>query len=109
MTAGFAYRLSQRTPVALLAAGLLALSPTFWYYSLAAERYTLNLALLVACWWSAWEAGHKPSKWLATLSTLILALGLATHPSDMLMLPFCWATSWPDCPHCATRRASGWH
>ncbi|MGC8781437.1 MAG: protein O-mannosyl-transferase family, partial [Anaerolineae bacterium] len=88
LTAGFAYRLSRRTPVAWLAAGLLALSPTFWYYSLAAERYTLNLALLAGCWWSAWEARRRQSKRLAVLSTFVLALGLATHPSDMLMLPF---------------------
>ncbi|MEJ5197813.1 MAG: DUF2723 domain-containing protein [Anaerolineae bacterium] len=88
VTAGFVYRLSRRAPIALLAAGLLALSPTFWYYSLAAERYTLNLALLAACWWSAWEAGRRQSKWPAVFSAFLFALGLATHPSDMLMLPF---------------------
>ncbi|MCX7669529.1 MAG: DUF2723 domain-containing protein, partial [Anaerolineae bacterium] len=88
ITAGFVYRVSCRVPSALLAAGLLALSPTFWYYSLAAERYTLNLALLAACWWSAWEAGQKQSQRLAVLSAFLFGLGLATHPSDMLLLPF---------------------
>ncbi|MCS6845340.1 MAG: DUF2723 domain-containing protein [Caldilineales bacterium] len=88
LTAGFVLRLSGRRAVALLAGGLLALSPTFWFYSLAAERYTLNLALLVAAVWSAWEAGQRQSRRLAYLSALALGLGLATHPSDALLTPF---------------------
>lgn len=88
LTAAFALRLSQRISVALLAAGLLALSPTFWFYSLAAERYTLNLALLVAVFWTAWEAGQRQSSRPAYLSALLLGLGMATHPSDALAAPF---------------------
>lgn len=120
VTAGFARRLSKRISSGLLAAGLLALSPTFWFFSLAAERYTLNLALLVGSLWAAWESGQylnrsagsahrqqlhsetssvrstaNPSAaevaggWrLAWLSAWLLGLGLATHPSDMLLLPF---------------------
>ena len=88
LTAAFALRISQRASVGLLAAGLLALSPTFWYYSLAAERYTLNLALLVGALWAAWEAAHRQKARLAYLSALLLGLGLATHPSDALLMPF---------------------
>ena len=64
VTTAFAQRLSRRASVGLLAGGLLALSPTFWYYSLAAERYTLNIALLAGVFWTAWEATRrlKPSR-----------------------------------------------
>lgn len=88
VTTGFALRLSRRAAVAVLAGGLLALSPTFWYYSVAAERYTLNMALIAGCWWTAWEAAHRKEFRFAYLSTFLLFLGLATHPSDALMLPF---------------------
>lgn len=88
LTAAFAMRISQRVSVGLLAAGLLALSPTFWYYSLAAERYTLNLVLLVGALWATWEAAQRQKATWAHLSAFLLGLGLATHPSDALLLPF---------------------
>lgn len=88
LTAAFVLRLTRRPAAALLAGGLLALSPTFWFYSLAAERYTLNLALLAATVWLAWEAAQRQSPRLAYLSALTLGLGLATHPSDALLAPF---------------------
>jgi hypothetical protein len=88
ITTGFAFRIGRRIPVALLAGGLLAVSPTFWYYSLAAERYTLNILLLASCWWAAWEAVQSKEARFAYLSALLLSLGLATHPSDALALPF---------------------
>ncbi len=92
ITSHFARRLSGRATVGCLAGTLLALSPTFWGYSLAAERYTLNLALLVAAMWLAWEAAQHPAqtrRWVP-LSALALGLGLAVHPSDLLLAPF-WA------------------
>lgn len=88
LTAAFVLRLTRRPAAALLAGGLLALSPTFWFYSLAAERYTLNLALLAATVWLAWEAGERQNPRWAYLSALALGLGLATHPSDALLAPF---------------------
>jgi hypothetical protein len=88
VTAGFAWRLTRRFAVALLAGGLLALSPTFWFYSLAAERYTLNLALLAGAVWAMWEAGQAGKPRLAYLSALLLGLSLAVHPSDALIIPF---------------------
>ena len=88
ITAGFVHRLTGRVSMAMLAGGLLALTPTFWYYSLAAERYTLQIALLAATVWSAWEAGQRQSLRWAWGSAFLLGLGLATHPSDALFLPF---------------------
>ncbi len=103
LTAGFAQRLTRRSSVAVLAAGLLALSPTFWSFSLVAERYTLNLALLVGALWTAWEAAEAecrsggsetgrsqthPYIWPAYLSAALVSLGLATHPTNALLAPF---------------------
>jgi len=99
VTAGFALRLSRRASVALLAGGLLLLLPVFWFYSLAAERYTLNLALLAGAMWAAWEAVSGGAQEMGTqrirerprlawLSACLLALGLAMHPSDALLVPF---------------------
>ena len=97
VTTAFAQRLSRRASVGLLAGGLLALSPTFWYYSLAAERYTLNIALLAGVFWTAWEATRRQNQAepdrhhaarLVYFSGILLGLGLATHPSDALVLPF---------------------
>ena len=89
LTADFARRMSGRVRVGLLAGGLLALSTTFWGYSLLAERYTLNLALLVAALETAWLAaqGRRVQQYLL-LSAFSLGLGLAVHPSDALLLPF---------------------
>ncbi len=88
LTVGFVRRLSGHSLAGLLAGGLLGLSPTFWLYSLAAERYTLNLALLVGAVWCMWEAVQRRAPKWAQASSLLLALGLATHPSDALLLPF---------------------
>lgn len=81
LTAAFARRLARRTSMALLAGGLVALSSTHWLYSLAAERYTLNLALLIGAIWAAWEGK-------ARLSAFCLGLSLATHPIGVLLIPF---------------------
>ena len=90
VTAHFAYRLSGRHATGMLAGMLLAFTPTFWGYSLVAERYSLNIALLAATIWTAWEAARmRPGweRWL-TRSALLLGLGLTVHPSDALLAPF---------------------
>ncbi len=94
LTAAFAQRLSGRARVGILAGSLLALTPTFWGYSLLAERYTLNLSLLVAALWTAWEATRADSRRrtrLLLLSAFLLGLGLTVHPSDALLIPFWFA------------------
>lgn len=95
LTAAFAQRLSGRARVGLLAGGLLALTPTFWGYSLLAERYTLNLALLVGALWTGWEASRARDDTrrlrLLLTSSALLGLGLTMHPSDALLIPFWFA------------------
>jgi hypothetical protein len=92
VTAGFVHRLTGRAAAGLLAGGLVMASPTFWYYALAAERYTLNLALLAGAWWAAWESAQRQeigrAARCAYLSAFLLALGLTLHPSDALIVPF---------------------
>jgi len=92
VTAAFAHRLSGRRSVAWLAGGLLALTPTFWGYSLLAERYSLNTALVAGVLWLAWEATCVPSSprtlRLMIASSALLGLGLDVHPSDALLIPF---------------------
>ncbi len=89
LTAYFAQRVSGRVSVGALAAGLLAVSPSFWGYSLLAERYTLNLSLLVGALLWAWTAAQgKDVQRYLVLSALFLGMGLAVHPSDALLLPF---------------------
>ncbi len=92
VTAHFARRLSGRRTVGALTGLLLAFTPTFWGYSLVAERYALNIALLAGALWMAWEATHQRPGWLrwAVGSAGLLGLGLTVHPSDALLVPF-WA------------------
>ncbi len=95
VTGAFAYRLSGRARVGILAGSLLAITPTFWGYSLLAERYTLNTALLAAALWSTWEASQtqepQQRKRLLLAASLLLGLGLTVHPSDALLIPFWFA------------------
>ena len=103
ITAAFATRLSGRRDVGWWAGGFLALSPTFWGYSLLAERYTLNTALLAAALWLAWEATHAPTEKdihrRLILSAGLLGLGLDVHPSDALWIPFWFAYLLVRVPH----------
>jgi len=81
LTTAFARRLSGRVSVALLAGGFLAVTPSVWFWSLAAERYTLVLALLIGAFWTAW--GSRP-----LVSSLFLGLALGTHVTAGLQLLF---------------------
>ncbi len=92
-TAGFAHDLGRNRWVGVFSGGLVALTPTFWGYSLVAERYTLNLFLLVCSLWLVRRAGdplEKQRSRLLVLAAFMLGLGFATHPSDTLLVPF-WA------------------
>ncbi len=91
VTAGFAHGISRNRWVGVLSGGLVALTPTFWGYSLVAERYTLNLFFLVGSLWLIWMAGRESCKHPFShllLSSFLLGLGFSTHPSDTLFIPF---------------------
>lgn len=103
LTTAFAWRVTRRPIVAVLAGGLLALSTTFWAYSLAAERYTLNLALLVGAMWLAWEAGEAEACGLAYVSAFLLGLSLTVHPTGALLIPFWLAYLAWHLPYCRRR------
>lgn len=88
LTAGFVARLTRRSLPALAAAGLTGVMPTFWAYSLVAERYTLNLALTAAILWAAWEAGQSGKRTLAYISAALFGLSLTVHPTNVVLGPF---------------------
>jgi hypothetical protein len=92
VTTGFAYRLSGRAAVAIAAALLLTITPTLWKFSVAAERYGLALALVVGSLWAAvWVFDHKSQgidQRRLLLSSFLLSLALATHPSMVTLIPF---------------------
>lgn len=71
----------------LTAAAFMALSPLFWYYSLVAEVRALNdlLALAAAFFAAAWARDGRPAS-LAAFG-LLLGLGLAHHPTFVLLIP----------------------
>lgn len=76
-----------RREAALIGAGLMALSPLFWYYSLVAEARALNdfLALAAACFAFAWSRGGKPRSLLAF--ALFFGLGMSHHPTFAFLTP----------------------
>jgi hypothetical protein len=72
---------------ALCAVGFMSLSPLFWYYSLVAEVRAFNdlLALLTACFALQFKlTGRKPA---AILLSFFAGLGIAHHPTFVLLLP----------------------
>ena len=76
-----------RRPAALAAAGLMALSPLFWYYSLVAEVRPLNdlLAISAAYFSLEWARGGKERDLL--VFALLFGLGLSHHPTFPLLVP----------------------
>ncbi len=91
MLAALVWRMSRNHGSAFLAGTILALMPTFWQFSLVAERYTLNMALMIGAWWAAWEAKHiawPQKRGILALSGGMLGLSLTLHPTAALMAPF---------------------
>jgi len=76
-----------RREAALTGAGLMALSPLFWYYALVAEVRALNdlLALGGAYFACAWAREGKPRSLLAF--SLLFGLGVSHHPSYVFLIP----------------------
>ncbi len=90
--AALVWRMTRNHTSAFLAGMILALMPTFWQFSIVAERYTLNLALMIGAWWAAWEARRFASwsqkRWRLALAGGMLGISLTLHPTAALMAPF---------------------
>jgi len=91
------HHLTSRHAPALLAAVLLAFSPTFWMQAIVAEVYTLNTAFVVLVIYLLlrWEAA-RPSARALLLASFVYGLGLAHHRMIIIFLPalalFVWLT-----------------
>ncbi|MBI3566212.1 MAG: DUF2723 domain-containing protein [Elusimicrobia bacterium] len=89
--AAFLYVLMRRSgarrAAALTAAGLMALSPLFWYYSLVAEVRALNhlLALAAACFVLEWKRAGRARDLVAAAA--LSGLGVSHHPTFPLLAP----------------------
>lgn len=88
--------LTRRPGVAIVAAFLLAWSPTFWSQAVIAEVYTLNAALLMLCVFLlfVWRERRVAGWYWAAIG--VYALSLGNHASMILWLPallvFIWIT-----------------
>lgn len=88
-------------PAALAAAGFMALSPLFWFYSLIAEVRALNdlLALSAAYMAVRWaDDGERRCLWAGAALT---GLGLSHHPTFLFITP---ALLWWVCARRPARR-----
>lgn len=76
-----------RRGAALAGAGLMALSPLFWYYSLVAEVRALNdlLALAAAYFALEWKRGGRARD--LNLAAVVAGLGVSHHPTFPLLAP----------------------
>lgn len=80
-------RLGASLAAALCAAGLMAFSPLFWFYSEVAEARALNdflaLGAAYAAVWRSQGGGRRALLWLCAGA----GLGLGHHPTFVLILP----------------------
>jgi MYXO-CTERM domain-containing protein len=76
-----------RRAAALTGAGLMALAPLYWYYSLVAEVRALNdlLALGAAAVAFEWIRRGRSASWFAFCAAF--GLGLSHHPTFVLLAP----------------------
>lgn len=97
-----------RRAAALAAAGFMALSPLFWYYSLIAEVRALNdlLALAAAAFALEWSRGGR-ARALYYFSAAF-GLGLSHHPTFPLLVPAfaVWLSARRPAPRTAARAAA---
>jgi hypothetical protein len=91
------HHLTSRHAPALLAAVLLAFSPTFWMQAIVAEVYTLNTAFVVLVIYLLlrWEATRPSARYLL-LAAFVYGLSLTHHRVIIIFLPalalFVWLT-----------------
>ena len=81
-------------PAALVAVGLMSLSPLYWFYSEVAEVRALNdlLAIGAACAAAAWARSGRSWAWLALGACV--GLGVSHHPTFPLVLPALGVVLW---------------
>jgi hypothetical protein len=87
-----------RRSAALVGAGLMALAPLYWYYSLVAEVRALNdlLALGAAALAFDWVRRGRSAAWLGFCAAF--GLGMSHHPTFLLIAPAYAAWLWPRRP-----------
>lgn len=100
-----------RRPAGVVAAGLLAVNPTFWSQSLVAEVYTLHTVLLLVVWLLASPPQSKPwsqARFLALAVGTGLALG--HHRTALFLLPGLLLLLWlqREIWRSTLTRLSGW-
>jgi hypothetical protein len=83
--------------LALLAAALVAVSPTFWSQAVVAEVYTLNAALLIGVLLALTRWAVHGGTGALYLAALLFGLSLAHHRTTLLWAPaiaaFLWLSS----------------
>ena len=96
-----------RRPAALAAAGFMALSPLFWYYSLIAEVRALNDLLALAAAFFALEWSRNGRGRSLYYFAAAFGLGLSHHPTYPLLIPAfaVWLSARRASPRQAARAA----
>ncbi len=89
-----ALRLTARPLVAAAGALALAFSYWFWVDALAAEVYTLDVALFAGMLLAAFVWRERRTPQLAAVTGLALGLGMATRTTALLYLPALLAFAW---------------
>jgi len=80
--------------LALLAAAIFALTPTFWSQAVVAEVYTLNVALIVAILLALVTWAARGSFGALYLAAFLFGLSLAHHRTTLLWIPAIAAFVW---------------
>ena len=94
-----------RRPAALTAAGFMAFSPLFWYYSLVAEVRALNDLLALAAAYFALEWSKNGRARSLNLFAAVFGLGVSHHPTFVMLVPAfaVWLSARRPAPRAAAR------
>ena len=96
-----------RRLVGVLAAAVLAVTPTLWSQAVIAEVYGLNTLLVVGLLWALLAWGEEGRRTWLTLAALCFGLGLAHHSTMLLWAPAGLAYAWLSWPGRRAREAAG--